>query len=154
GLDHLHNNGIIHRDLHSRNILINNGNALITDFGISRRFNNTTASISSAGNKMIGMMAYIEPQCYIQHGIKVERKEKSDIYSLGVLLWELTSGIPPFNGYNFVALSIAISNNKREKPINGTPIDFVNLYEKCWSSNPDMRPAMNEILAKIKSLTE
>ncbi|CAG8664840.1 5106_t:CDS:1, partial [Gigaspora rosea] len=103
---------------------------------------------------MIGMMAYIEPQCYIQHGIKVERKEKSDIYSLGVLLWELTSGIPPFNGYNFVALSIAISNNKREKPINGTPIDFVNLYEKCWSSNPDMRPAMNEILAKIKSLTE
>ncbi|CAG8850692.1 14323_t:CDS:1, partial [Racocetra persica] len=44
----------------------------------------------------------------------------------------------------------AISNNKREKSIEGTPKDYLNLYEKCWSSDPDMRPAMNEILAKFK----
>ncbi|RIB18332.1 kinase-like domain-containing protein [Gigaspora rosea] len=124
GLDHLHNNDILHRDLHSKNILIDDGKALITDFGISRRFNNTTASISGAGNNMVGVMAYIDPQCYIQQiqqGIKVERNEKSDIYSLRVLLWELTNGVPPFNGYNLVTISVTISKNKRENPIMARP---------------------------------
>ncbi|RIB14450.1 kinase-like domain-containing protein [Gigaspora rosea] len=110
GLEHLHTNGIIHRDLHSKNILMDNGKVLITDFGLSKRWDDNTASGSS--NNAVGVMAYVEPQCFIQNGRNFKRNENSDIYSLGVLLWELTSGIPPFKNYNFAFQIQAVLRNE------------------------------------------
>ncbi|RIB20904.1 kinase-like domain-containing protein [Gigaspora rosea] len=132
GLKDLHNKCIIHRDLHSKNILIINGRALITDFGISKQLNDTTSSSSNKG----GIPAYIEPQCYLQHE-NVKRDQRSDIYSLGVLLWELTSGIPPFYSFPDQAIIIKISKGEREKIIKNIPLNYANLYSNCWSSNPD-----------------
>ncbi|RIB03737.1 kinase-like domain-containing protein [Gigaspora rosea] len=147
GLKHLHDKHIIHRDLHSKNVLLNDGRALITDFGISKHLNDTTTSSSDKG----GVPAYIEPQCYLQDG-NVKRDQKSDIYSLGVLLWELTSGVPPFNDFPDRAIIIEISQNKREKTIENTPPHYVNLYTNCWSSDPDLRPKLNEVLIELKKL--
>ncbi|RIB26154.1 kinase-like domain-containing protein, partial [Gigaspora rosea] len=74
-----------------KNILMNNdGRALITDFGISKQIKDTSTSSSNMG----GVAAYIEPQ-YFLYNKKPDKK--SDIYSLGVLFWELTSGVRPFN---------------------------------------------------------
>ncbi|CAG8591133.1 1750_t:CDS:2, partial [Dentiscutata heterogama] len=84
---------------------------------------------------------------------KVSRDERSDIYSLGVLLWELTSGIPPFHGLNIATIILEISQNKREKIIVNTPSDYANLIEKCWSSDPDQRPTLDEILIKLENLS-
>lgn len=151
GLEHLHTNGIIHRDLHSKNILMDNGKVLITDFGLSKRWDDNTASESS--NNAVGVMAYVEPQCFIQNGRNFKRNEKSDIYSLGVLFWELTSGIPPFKNYHFAFQIQAIFRNEREKVISGTPSEYANLYKKCWSSDPDQRPVLNEILIELESLS-
>ncbi|RIB08505.1 kinase-like domain-containing protein [Gigaspora rosea] len=153
GLKYLHKKDIIHRDLHSKNILINDGNALITDFGISKRLNGiTSTSISSSGVK--GMQAYIEPQCYIRIGENIKPDKKSDIYSLGVLFWELTSGIPPFNGFENEMILLQIREGIREKPIDNTPPDYVQLYKKCWSAEPDDRPTLDEILNQLKLLEE
>lgn len=58
---HLHENKIIHRDLHAKNILINDGRALITDFGISKQLNDTTTNSETRG-----IPAYIEPQYFFQ----------------------------------------------------------------------------------------
>ncbi|KAF0503052.1 kinase-like protein [Gigaspora margarita] len=63
GLEYLHKKGIIHRDLHSKNILINEDKILIADFGISKHVND--ASTTSA---ILGMPAYIEPQCFFSLG--------------------------------------------------------------------------------------
>ncbi|CAG8656926.1 36899_t:CDS:2 [Racocetra persica] len=86
GLKHLHENDIIHRDLHSKNILINNGNALISDLGISKRID---ASITSSEFKPRGVVAYTEPQYFIAPQYsenskrddqeKIQRDKKSDI---------------------------------------------------------------------------
>ncbi|KAF0470041.1 kinase-like protein [Gigaspora margarita] len=149
GLKYLHEKDIIHRDLHSKNILINDGKALITDFGISQRLNDTT-SFSSSGLK--GMPAYIEPQSFIQYLKKIKPNKQSDIYSLGVLLWELTSGIPPFNGIEDKAIPFQILKDVREEPITNTPPDYVKLYKQCWSSVPTQRPTLDEILDQLKKL--
>ena len=66
-----------------------------------------------------GTAAYLEPQCYI-HDIYV-RDEKSDIYSLGVLFWEISSGCPPFLRNQTHNLTSKIAEGFREKPIKDTP---------------------------------
>ncbi|KAF0396848.1 kinase-like protein [Gigaspora margarita] len=92
GLEHLHDYDIIHRDLHSKNILINNKSALITVFGISKSLNSTTESSTTVK----GLMVYIEPRCLeglLQSDKKIKYNKKSNIYSLGQCChWN--SGIP------------------------------------------------------------
>ncbi|KAF0502405.1 kinase-like protein [Gigaspora margarita] len=130
GLSHLHDKNIVHRDLHSMNILINDGRALITDFGISKQLDTVTTENV------------------------FELNEKSDIYSLGVLFWELTSGIPPFNNLRDNAAIISqIASGVREKIIENTPLDYSNLFRKCWSTEPDHRPSLAEILAEFDKLS-
>ncbi|CAI2168917.1 11419_t:CDS:10 [Funneliformis geosporum] len=92
GLMCLHKEEIIHRDLHSMNILVNNGKLLLADFGLSKHVAETTSNSKTAG---FGMIEYIDPQCYKHQEFK--RGKKSDIFSLGVILWEITSGHPPFS---------------------------------------------------------
>ncbi|RIB22661.1 kinase-like domain-containing protein, partial [Gigaspora rosea] len=145
GLKYLHDKKIIHRDLHSKNILINDGIAMIADFGISKLLDET----SSSSSNVAGIAAYIEPQCIIQCEQKVKRDKKSDIYSLGVLFWELTSGVPPFYGLSKFATWDKIRDYKREKTIAYTPTNYMNLYQKCWSSNPNQRPKLEWILSEL-----
>ncbi|RIB05818.1 kinase-like domain-containing protein [Gigaspora rosea] len=139
------------------NILINNGRAMITDFGISKLLDTaTTGATSSTGAN--GIPAYLDPQCYI-HCFPYEEKvfelnEKSDIYSLGVLFWELTSGIPPFNNLrDNTAIIFQIAYGVREKIIENTPLGYSNLFRKCWSTEPDHRPSLVEILAELDKLS-
>ncbi|KAF0432485.1 kinase-like protein [Gigaspora margarita] len=146
GLMHLHEKNIIHRDLHAKNILINDGRALITDFGISKQIRDTTTSSSNTG----GVAAYIEPQCFLKSNNKPDKK--SDIYSMGVLFWELTSGVRPFHNLLDPQIIILISRKKREKTVVNTPSNYVNLYKKCWSTDPNRRPILNDILRKLEKL--
>ncbi|CAG8473631.1 9893_t:CDS:2, partial [Dentiscutata heterogama] len=149
GLMHLHDNDIIHRDLHSKNILINDGNALIADFGLSKQLNDTASSCLD----LKGMIAYVDPQCL--RTSKPPDDKKSDIYSLGVLFWELTSGIPPFGKIPQVSIIlIKILSHERENVIDNTPSDYSDLYKKCWSSYPDQRPTLCEILDQLKMLSD
>ncbi|CAB4416074.1 unnamed protein product [Rhizophagus irregularis] len=91
GLKCLHSREIIHRDLHAKNILVNDNTLMIADLGLSKQ---TTVDVTSI-SKIYGMPAYVEPQCYKTDNYV--RNKKSDVYSLGVLLWEISSGYPPFS---------------------------------------------------------
>ena len=121
---------------HSKNILVNNGKLLIADLGLSKQL--TEAASDSMANKM-GMVEYIDPQCY--KTINYEKDKKSDIYSLGVLLWEISSEHPPFSNYPRESgiLGFRIINEKfREEPIEGTPLKYQQLYQECWKDKIQM----------------
>ncbi|GBB96741.1 hypothetical protein RclHR1_02820004 [Rhizophagus clarus] len=142
GLKYLHSTKIIHRDLHAKNILVHNSTLMIADLGLAKEL-----TVEGSSNSVVyGMPAYVEPQCY-KYSDYV-RDEKSDIYSLGVLLWELTSGYPPFSrnlAHRDTALAYKIANGHREEPIINTPKVYVNLYQRCWDDDPNLRPSVNEV---------
>jgi serine/threonine protein kinase len=120
---------------------------MIADFGLSKH----SAEIDS-NSVILGMLAYIEPQCFIINNYK--RNEKSDIYSLGVLFWEISSGKPPFAEIFRFKIIIDIVKGVREVPINKTPFEYQQLYEKCWKEDPNQRPdidEIHEILIRLKS---
>ncbi|KAF0550256.1 kinase-like protein [Gigaspora margarita] len=96
GLLFLHDNRIVHRDLHSKNILIHQKQPKIADFGLSKQINETSMMTSNSTAR--GMLAYIEPQCFIDPRYK--RDKKSDVYSFGIILWEISSGRPPFESFD------------------------------------------------------
>ena len=119
---------------------------MIGDFGLSKHL----AEIRS-NSIILGMPAYTEPQNFINNSYK--RNEKSDIYSLGVLFWEISSGKPPFSGTYMFKISLDVSKGIREIPIVDTPLEYQQLYEKCWRNEPNQRPEIDEIygiLIKLK----
>ncbi|KAF0350254.1 kinase-like protein [Gigaspora margarita] len=134
GLLFLHDNDIIHENLHPKNILIHQGRPMITDFEMS--------------NTVCSMPAYIDPQCFNSQNYKCNKK--SDIYSFGIILWEISSGIPPFQFFaSEYLLALHISRGNREVPTEGTPFQYVNLYKQCWKENPEIRPETNAVFETL-----
>ena len=101
----------------------------LADFGLSRRI----TEVSSNPNDIFGMLPYIDPQYFKeQTNCHYKANKKSDVYSVGVLLWEISSGQKPFKSYDppyqKPILIVEISKGKRETPVSGTPIDYINIY--------------------------
>ncbi|POG75328.1 hypothetical protein GLOIN_2v990485 [Rhizophagus irregularis DAOM 181602=DAOM 197198] len=81
--------------------------------------------------------------------------EKSDIYSIGVLLWEISSGQPPFyvedEEYD-VGLAVEISQGLRETVVPDTPEEYVKIYTKCWDGEPDNRPTIYQVVDWLNAI--
>ncbi|MFT8726994.1 MAG: Stk1 family PASTA domain-containing Ser/Thr kinase [Liquorilactobacillus ghanensis] len=133
-VDHAHNHGIIHRDLKPQNILINHeGQVKITDFGIALA---TTDSLTQT-NTLMGSVHYLSPE---QARGSVVTKQ-SDIYSLGIILFELLTKRVPFQGET--AVSIALKHYKDEMPA-------------VRQFNPEIPQALENVIlhATAKNLTD
>ncbi|MBK9690624.1 MAG: protein kinase [Gemmatimonadetes bacterium] len=101
-LTHAHRQGIIHRDIKPENILLSGGRAVLADFGIARAVTlSGTSSLSSTG-LVIGTPAYMSPE---QSAGSEKLDARSDLYSLGVVLYEMLAGQPPFTGATPQAIS-------------------------------------------------
>nr|CAG8532960.1 4988_t:CDS:2 [Entrophospora candida] len=143
----LHENNIIHRDLHSKNFLVHQKTIKLTDFGLSRKI---LESATTSTFKLIGLIPYIDPQCF-KHNSKPNKK--SDVYSVGVLLWELTSNQPPFsNHHQQFTLMFSISQGIREEPIPNTPDEYINLYKECWQDDPESRPDIQYVETMLNGM--
>ncbi|RIB27389.1 hypothetical protein C2G38_2029444 [Gigaspora rosea] len=136
-------NGLIKE--HDRNILVHNGILMITDFGLSKTLDNSTKSIHG------GTCGFSDPK-YLQSPYMYKRDKFSDIYSLGVLFWELSSGVPPFKDSDQYEITLNVINGKREAPINGTPVDFMTIYCDAWNGDPNLRPSITEICNLLDKL--
>lgn len=93
----------------------------MADFGLSKRISETCQNSDS-----FGIIPYIDPKKFSSHSFSLN--EKSDVYSIGVLLWEISSGKPPFDGISSFSLILQISQGHRETPVPDTPTAYVNLY--------------------------
>ena len=127
GIAHAHDSYIIHRDIKPQNIMImENGLVKITDFGIAMAMNATQLTQT---NSVMGSVHYLPPEQATGKGSSV----KSDIYSLGILMYELITGTLPFKGEN--AVEIALKQMKE-------PLPDVTLY------NPEIPMSIENILLK------
>ncbi|AEV18677.1 MULTISPECIES: Stk1 family PASTA domain-containing Ser/Thr kinase [Geobacillus] len=124
---HAHENGIIHRDIKPQNILLDeHGNVKVTDFGIAVAMSGTTITQT---NSVLGSVHYLSPE-QARGGIATE---KSDIYSLGIVMFELVTGRLPFSGES--AVSIVLKHLQAETP-----------SPKAW--NPDIPQSVENIILK------
>ncbi|PKB96209.1 hypothetical protein RhiirA5_435249, partial [Rhizophagus irregularis] len=106
---------------------------------------------SSDASKILGAIPYIDPKKFNDQNY--ELKKNSDVYSIGVLLWQISSGYKPFYKVDHGAnLILSILNGKREEIIDGTSDKYSNLYTECWRDEPNKRPNIQEIVSTLESL--
>ena len=136
GLSHAHQNGIIHRDIKPQNILMKEDlTCKITDFGIARAYGDTTLTQT---NQMLGTVYYLSPE---QARGNVATAQ-SDIYSLGILIFEMITGQIPFKGESAVA--IALKHLQEELPEidkyrENVPQSVKNIVLQATMKNPNER---------------
>jgi len=95
----------------------------LADFGLSKKI----AEASSNTSKVLGVLTYVDPKVFNNKNYKLDKK--SDVYSVGILMWQISSGRKPFEDVeSYINLILSIQGGEREKIIDDTPIKYSNLY--------------------------
>merc|ERR1712142_383698 len=142
GMNYLHQNKIIHRDLKSPNILIGRNDIIkISDFGTSRQWSEHSTQMSFAGT-----VAWMPPEVIRNEPCN----EKVDIWSFGVCVWELLTCELPYKNVDSSAIIWGVGSNSLQLPIPSTcPDGFKLLIKQCWSTKPRNRPSFRHILMHL-----
>jgi hypothetical protein len=148
--------------LHSGNILIDNeGVAILTGFGVAGGLVTSAPSQMTAQPSPSSLMVYMAPE-------KIQKKGPYtpdwEVYALGILLWELSSGRMPFDeivaraeagprlAKNMEQLTSAIAKGLREETVAGTPEIYEQLFKMCWESEPESRPPLEVVEETLQML--
>ena len=150
GLACAHENGVVHRDVKPQNVLLNgDGQAKVTDFGIARSLD-VEHGMTQTGT-VIGTSNYIAPEQ--ASGRPVD--ERTDVYSLGVVLFELLTGDVPFPGENFVAVAMRHVHEEPPSVLElrpDVPLRVVHAVERALAKDPaDRFPSMTAMVEELRA---
>ncbi|KYQ90942.1 ankyrin repeat-containing protein [Tieghemostelium lacteum] len=162
GIQCLHNWSpqIVHRDFKSLNLLVNEDwECKVSDFGLSRF--NTADNLETLG-KIRGTFAYCSPE--VANGSGSLYTTKSDVYSIGIVFWELIVRVMtgeysrPYSEYPHIKMDFQIMLNSKEGlrptlPLD-TPVGLVNLFKQCVHQFSDKRPSCEEIIVSLNQLRQ
>ncbi len=148
GIEAAHNKHIVHRDIKPQNIIISTeGKVKVTDFGIARAANNHTIH-----SDVMGSVHYTSPE-QARNGFV---DGKSDIYSLGIIMYEMVTGRVPFDGDSTVAIAIQHLQEEMTPPsvyAPNLPISMEKVILKCTQKNPDRRyETVSDLLVDLKKV--
>jgi serine/threonine protein kinase/tetratricopeptide (TPR) repeat protein len=158
GLEHAHNHGVIHRDLKSLNVIVTPaGDAKILDFGLARRgdpaeFDRQTLETVStkAATGLAGTFPYMAPEQFEGGGTS----PRTDIWSLGIVLYEMTTGLRPFHGENLYRLCTSILRDAPPPLPQHTPAGLATVIHRCLEKEPARRyQSAGEVRAALEALS-
>ena len=149
GMKYLNDSGIVHGDLKSKNIVLTEDFvAKITDFGQSRRFLGEVSEMIDETQR--GTPAFMPPELLDEGRIT----SKCDVYSFGMIMYELATGRAPLSKYNQMQISFQVPNmglRPSFEDCDNVPVEFQNLAKACWEEDVESRPTCEDI---IRALTE
>ncbi|KAK6912811.1 Serine-threonine/tyrosine-protein kinase, catalytic domain [Dillenia turbinata] len=148
GMNYLHSSHpvIVHRDLKSPNLLVDkNWVVKVSDFGLSRMKHHTFLSSKSTA----GTPEWMAPEVLRNE----PANEKCDVYSFGVILWELTTLRMPWKGMNPMQVvgAVGFQNRRLEIPDDVDPT-VANIISDCWQTDPQLRPTFSQLMPRLRRL--
>ncbi|XP_047951343.1 serine/threonine/tyrosine-protein kinase HT1-like [Salvia hispanica] len=147
GMEYLHSQGVIHRDLKSNNLLLNDEMRVkVADFGTSCL---ETQCMEAKGN--MGTYRWMAPEMIKEKPYT----RKVDVYSFGIVLWELTTALLPFQGMTPVQAAFAVAEKNERPPLAASCQAAIgHLIKRCWAANPSKRPDFSEIVSALEKYDE
>lgn len=139
GMKHIHSHGMIHRDLKSLNIMLDEDcYPRICDFGLARLANEEAEEFTQD----VGTPHWMAPEIFDSG----KYDNKVDVYAFGMLMWEMLTETAPFKGRTGVQIAYAVTK-KNERPVipSVTPKTLSNFIRQCWDQDPEKRPSMSKI---------
>ncbi|OIT28537.1 PREDICTED: serine/threonine-protein kinase STY8-like [Nicotiana attenuata] len=146
GLNYLHSEKIVHRDVKTENMLLDRNRTLkIADFGVAR----VEASNPNDMTGETGTLGYMAPE--VLNGNPYNRK--CDVYSFGICLWEIYCCDMPYPDLSFSEVTTAVvRQNLRPEIPRCCPSSLANVMKRCWDANADKRPEMDEVVSMLESI--
>ncbi|KAL8234380.1 hypothetical protein R6Q59_020480 [Mikania micrantha] len=147
GMNYLHQNNIIHRDLKAANLLMDEHDVVkVADFGVARVKAQTGVMTAETGTYRWMAPEVIEHKPY---------DHKADVFSFGVVLWELLTGKVPYEYLTPLQAAVGVVQKGLRPTIpKNTPPKLAELLEKCWQQDPNLRPDFTEIIEILKQISK
>jgi serine/threonine-protein kinase len=150
-----HQNGVIHRDIKPGNILVSTtGQVKVADFGIARALGAGVEQGLTQTGAVMGTATYFSPE----QAQGASTDQRSDIYSLGVVMYEMLSGVPPFTGENAVAIAYKQVHERAmplDQRLTSAPPEVAAIVAKCMEKSPDDRySSAEEVRDELRRFVE
>ncbi|XP_020551906.1 uncharacterized protein LOC105168100 isoform X2 [Sesamum indicum] len=152
GMEYLHSKNIVHFDLKCDNLLVNLKDpsrpiCKVGDFGLSKIKRNTLVS-----GGVRGTLPWMAPE--LLNGSSNKVSEKVDVFSFGIVLWEILTGEEPYANMHYGAIIGGIVNNTLRPTIPSyCDAEWRRLMEQCWAPNPAVRPSFTEIASRLRVMS-
>ncbi|KAK9905737.1 hypothetical protein WJX75_005400 [Coccomyxa subellipsoidea] len=145
GMQHLHSHHVIHRDLKSGNLLVDDALCVrVADFGLARVMHDLHTLTGG-----LGTFQWMAPEVLAHQ----RYSKKADVYSFAVVLWECTARQVPYAGVSGIQAALAVMHRGLRPDIPGhTPPALAALIRDCWQPLPDQRPSFEDVAARLEAM--